>query len=351
MGTILVTGGAGFIGSHVIKHFVHHHSQRYHVVNLDKLTYAGNLGSLRQVENSENYTFRKGDICDRQLVDSLFKEFDFSRVVHLAAESHVDRSIDSPGDFIATNVLGTMSLLDAARSSWKDDFTDRTFCHVSTDEVYGSLGATGLFSESTAYSPQSPYAASKASADHLVRAYHNTYGLPVKITNCSNNYGSHQFPEKLIPLCISRIWDREPIPVYGDGSNIRDWLYVTDHVRALDAVLHNGTVGESYNIGGNSEVRNIDLVRSLCQMADELLAREKGSSEELITFVADRPGHDFRYAVDFSKIKNELGWNPTVTFEEGLRRTLSWYLENQEWVADVKSGAYRQFAHKAVDSA
>lgn len=346
MQSLLITGGAGFIGSHVVRHFLQEQACRYRVVNLDKLTYAGNLENLTDISGTPNYVFKHGDINDRELVSALFKEFDFVGVIHLAAESHVDRSIDSPGQFVETNVMGTVCLLDMARSHWKENSEGRCFCHVSTDEVYGSLGEHGSFSEDTPYDPRSPYSASKAAADHLVRAYHHTYGLPVKITNCSNNYGSHQFPEKLIPLCISRILDHQPIPVYGDGLNVRDWLYVEDHARAISAVFHSGRVGESYNIGGNSEVRNIDLVRTLCQSADKLLGRPPGSSEQQITFVNDRPGHDFRYSIDFSKIERELGWQPSVTFEEGLDRTLKWYLDNQPWVDHVKSGAYREFAHQ-----
>lgn len=338
--TILVTGGAGFIGSHVVRHFVRTYADRYRVVNLDKLTYAGNLANLKDLEDAPNYRFVRGDILDREFLRELFGQNDIKGVLHLAAESHVDRSIESPATFVETNVLGTVNLLDAARAAWERR-DDVTFCLISTDEVFGSLGPQGYFREDTPYDPKSPYAASKAAADHLARAYHNTYGLPVKLTNCSNNYGSHQFPEKLIPLCISRIVNRQPIPVYGKGDNVRDWLHVEDHALALDLVFHHGCVGESYNIGGNAEMKNIDLVRELCRVADVRLGRAEGTSERLITFVKDRPGHDFRYAVDFQKIESELGWTPTVSLPEGLDRTVGWYLENLDWVEDIRSGRYR----------
>lgn len=349
MKPVLITGGAGFIGSHVVRNFLNL-PQNYRVVNLDKLTYAGNLENLKDVEQNPNYIFEQGDITQREFVFSLFEKYQFEGVVHLAAESHVDRSIDHPGEFVETNVLGTMHLLDAARTFWGAE-QQRCFCHVSTDEVFGSLDDEGYFTESSPYDPQSPYAASKAAADHLVRAYHNTYKLPVKLTNCSNNYGSHQFPEKLIPLCINRILDSQSIPVYGEGLNVRDWLYVEDHAKAIAAVYHQGRVGESYNIGGNAEKRNIDLVKLLCRMADLELGRAEGTSEKLITYVKDRPGHDHRYAIDFSKVKSELGWQPTVSFEEGLQKTLRWYLQNKEWVSRVRSGAYREYAHKVEFSA
>jgi dTDP-glucose 4,6-dehydratase len=345
MKSVLVTGGAGFIGSHLVRRLVREYAGVYRVVNLDGLTYAGNPANLRDVEAADNYLFREGDIRDRAFLAQLFSEFDFVGVFHLAAESHVDRSIESPAVFVETNVLGTVNLLDAARVAWGESMEGRCFCHVSTDEVFGSLGDHDeAFHETTPYDPQSPYAASKAAADHMVRAYHNTYGLPVKLTNCSNNYGSHQFPEKLIPVCISRIKNRQPIPVYGDGKNIRDWLHVEDHVRAIDLVFHRGSVGTSYNVGGDAEVRNIDLVRTICQITDKLLKQAAGSAEELITFVKDRPGHDHRYAIDFSKLESELGWTPEVSLEDGLASTVEWYLQNGQWIADIESGRYRELA-------
>lgn len=343
MKDVLVTGGSGFIGSHLVRRLVTRYQDSYRVVNIDALTYAGNQANLRDVEAFPNYLFRHGDIRDRDFLKGLFSEFDFAGVFHLAAESHVDRSIESPAVFVETNVLGTVNLLDAARVSWGPQYEHKRFCHISTDEVFGSLSESDSpFHEATPYDPRSPYSASKAAADHMVRAYHNTYGLPVTITNCSNNYGSHQFPEKLIPVCIEKIRTEQPIPVYGDGRNIRDWLHVEDHARAIDLVYHQGRTGECYNVGGDAEKRNIDLVRSLCRIVDEYLERPVGSGEKLIEFVTDRPGHDHRYAIDFSKIQKELGWRPEVSFEEGLARTVRWYLDNQEWIEDIKSGHYRE---------
>jgi dTDP-glucose 4,6-dehydratase len=337
--TILITGGAGFIGSHLVRLFVNKYPE-YHIVNLDKLTYAGNLANLKDVENKENYTFVKGDIVDAEFIDNLFKEYRFDGVIHLAAESHVDRSIEFPNEFIFTNVVGTANLLNAAKDLWKDDFEGKRFYHVSTDEVYGSLGETGFFTETTPYDPKSPYSASKASSDHFVRAYHNTYKLPVIVSNCSNNYGSHQFPEKLIPLFINNIKNNKPLPVYGKGLNIRDWLWVEDHARAIDVIFHNGADGDTYNIGGHNEWTNIDLIKLLCSIMDRKLGREKGSSEKLITYVKDRAGHDMRYAIDSSKLQKELGWKPSLQFEEGLEKTVDWYLENTDWLENVTSGEY-----------
>lgn len=339
---ILVTGGAGFIGSHLVRRLVSRYTDRYQIVNLDGLTYAGNPANLYDVESADNYIFEHGDIRDRDFLASLFMKYEFFGIFHLAAESHVDRSIEAPAVFMETNVLGTANLLDAAREAWGSDVRRKCFCHISTDEVYGSLSDTDApFTEETPYAPRSPYAASKAAADHLVRAYYNTYGLPVKMTNCSNNYGSHQFPEKLIPVCISRIRDQQPIPVYGDGRNIRDWLHVEDHARALDLVFHEGRVGESYNIGGGAEMRNLDLVHSLCRNVDRLLGREAGEAERLITFTEDRLGHDHRYAIDFSKIRKELGWQPSISLEEGLSSTIDWYLNNQQWIDNIRTGRYQ----------
>lgn len=344
MKNLLVTGGAGFIGSHLVRRLVNRYRDHYTVVNLDSLTYAGNLANLRDVVKTDNYIFRQGDIRDRSFLSNLFSEFDFAGVFHLAAESHVDRSIESPAVFVETNVLGTVNLLDSARVAWEGKMEQKCFCHISTDEVYGSLAEDDdAFLETTPYNPRSPYAASKAAADHMVRAYYNTYGLPVKMTNCSNNYGSHQFPEKLIPVCISKIRNGEPIPVYGDGRNIRDWLHVEDHARAIDLVFHRGRVGEAYNVGGDAEVRNIDLVRTLCRISDRLLTRPEGTAETQITFVKDRPGHDHRYAIDYSKLHGELGWKPETTLEVGLTNTVRWYLENDDWLADIHSGRYREF--------
>jgi dTDP-glucose 4,6-dehydratase len=345
MKSILITGGAGFIGSHVVRRFVSQYPD-YQIVNLDALTYAGNLENLRDVENASNYTFVKGDIMNQKFIARLFKKYKFDGVIHLAAESHVDRSILDPLSFINTNIVGTATLLNAARDAWKNDFSHKRFYHVSTDEVYGSLGDTGLFTETTAYDPRSPYSASKAASDHLVRAYFHTYDLPVVISNCSNNYGPNHFPEKLIPLIINNIQKNKPLPIYGDGKYTRDWLWVKDHASAIDTVFHKGHNGETYNIGGHNEWTNIDLVRYLCNVMDEELGRAKGTSEQLLTYVKDRPGHDKRYAIDASKIKDELGWIPSITFEEGLRLTAKWYLENPEWLENVTSGNYQQYYEK-----
>ena len=339
---ILITGGAGFIGSHVVRRFVKNYPN-YHIYNLDALTYAGNLENIKDIEEVSNYTFVKGDITDEPFINSLFEKHQFDGVIHLAAESHVDRSITDPLAFVKTNVIGTMTLLNAAKTIWKDNFADKRFYHVSTDEVYGALGETGLFTEDTAYDPNSPYSASKASSDHFVRAYGETYGLPYVITNCSNNYGSYHFPEKLIPLFINNIIQEKPLPVYGDGNYTRDWLFVEDHAVAIDLVYHKGKNHETYNIGGFNEWKNIDLVRLLCQQMDEKLGRDKGTSEQLISFVKDRPGHDLRYAIDASKINEELGWEPSVTFEQGLAKTIDWYLDNEKWLKNVTSGNYQNY--------
>jgi dTDP-glucose 4,6-dehydratase len=339
---ILITGGAGFIGSHVVRRFVKNYPN-YHIFNLDALTYAGNLENIKDIEEASNYTFVKGDITDESFINTLFEKHQFDGVIHLAAESHVDRSITDPLAFVKTNVIGTMTLLNAAKTIWKDDFEGKRFYHVSTDEVYGALGDTGLFTEDTAYDPNSPYSASKASSDHFVRAYGETYGLPYVITNCSNNYGSYHFPEKLIPLFINNIIQEKPLPVYGDGNYTRDWLFVEDHAVAIDLVFHKGKNHETYNIGGFNEWKNIDLVRLLCQQMDEKLGRDKGTSEQLITFVKDRPGHDLRYAIDASKINEELGWEPSVTFEQGLAKTIDWYLNNEDWLKNVTSGNYQNY--------
>lgn len=337
---ILITGGAGFIGSHVVKYFVNQYPN-YQIYNLDLLTYAGNLENLSEVQDAPNYTFVKGDICDAALITQLFESHTFDSVIHLAAESHVDRSIEDPLAFVNTNIIGTVNLLNACRVAWKDQETGKLFYHISTDEVYGSLADGEFFYETTPYDPQSPYSASKASSDHFVRAYSNTYKLPVVVSNCSNNYGPNQFPEKLIPVCIQNIIDQKPLPVYGKGENIRDWLYVHDHVTAIDAIFHQGKRGETYNIGGFNEWKNIDLVRLLCEIMDKKLDRAPGSCEKLITFVTDRAGHDHRYAIDSTKISQELGWKPSLQFEEGLEQTVDWYLANQPWLDHIKSGAYR----------
>ncbi|MEQ9220338.1 MAG: dTDP-glucose 4,6-dehydratase [Cyclobacteriaceae bacterium] len=339
--TILITGGAGFIGSHVIRQLVTKYPD-YKIVNLDNLTYAGNLNNLKDIEAAPNYKFVKGDIRDFKSMESLFDEYNFDGVIHLAAESHVDRSIKNPLAFIETNILGTVSLLSAAKSSWKD-FEGKRFYHISTDEVYGSLGEEGFFTETTSYDPQSPYSASKASSDHFVRAYSNTYGIPVVLSNCSNNYGAFQFPEKLIPLMINNIRNNKPLPVYGKGENVRDWLYVEDHARAIDLIYHKGKIGETYNIGGFNEWKNIDIVNLLCDLLDKKLERAPGTSSKLITYVTDRAGHDHRYAIDASKIKKELGWEPSLQFEEGLNKTIDWYLENEQWLQEVTSGEYQSY--------
>ncbi len=341
MKSILITGGAGFIGSHVVRCFVRKYPH-LRIVNLDKLTYAGNLANLFDVEKEPNYEFIKADIVDAEAISEIFRQYQFDAVIHLAAESHVDRSISNPMEFIFTNIVGTVNLLNAAREIWQNPEGKR-FYHISTDEVYGSLGETGLFLESTAYDPRSPYSASKASSDHLVRAYHHTYKLPVVISNCSNNYGSFQFPEKLIPLSINNIRQNKPIPIYGKGENIRDWLYVEDHASAIDLIFHEGKDGETYNIGGNNEWTNIHLIRALCRVMDKKLDRPTGDSEKLITFVKDRAGHDLRYAIDSSKLQKELGWQPSLQFEEGLEKTVEWYLSNESWMNNITSGEYQKY--------
>ena len=339
---IIITGGAGFIGSHVVRRFVTQHPE-YHIINLDKLTYAGNLANLRDIEHAANYEFVKGDIVDAAFIDRLFESYQPDAVIHLAAESHVDRSITNPLEFVMTNVIGTVNLLNAAKKYWKGRYDSTRFYHVSTDEVYGTLGEDGMFTEETGYDPHSPYSASKASSDHFVRAYQDTYGLNAVISNCSNNYGSYHFPEKLIPLAIHNIKQMKPIPVYGKGENVRDWLWVEDHARAIDVIFHKAQSGTTYNIGGHNEWKNIDLIRLLCRILDKKLGRKEGESEQLITFVTDRAGHDLRYAIDATKLKNELGWVPSITFEEGLEKTVDWYLANEEWLNDVTSGHYQQY--------
>ena len=340
---ILITGGAGFIGSHVVRHFVKKYPD-YHIVNLDKLTYAGNLENLKDVEAEPNYTFVKADICDYERMVDLFREYEIDGVIHLAAESHVDRSIKDPFTFARTNVMGTLSLLQAAKVCWEGCYEGKLFYHISTDEVYGALEFDGkLFTEQTPYNPHSPYSAAKASSDHFVRAYHDTYGMPTIVTNCSNNYGPYQFPEKLIPLFINNIRKGKPLPVYGKGENVRDWLYVEDHARAIDTIFHKGKVAETYNIGGFNEWRNIDLIKVMISTVDRLLGNEEGHSLGLITYVTDRPGHDARYAIDSSKLKNELGWEPSLQFEEGIEKTVKWYLENGAWLDNITSGAYERY--------
>lgn len=341
MHTILITGGAGFIGSHLVRLMVNKYPQM-RIVNLDKLTYAGNLANLSDIEQAPNYIFEKGDIVDGDFIFQLFDRYQFDGVIHLAAESHVDRSIANPMEFIQTNIIGTVNLLNAARNQWKE-VPGKRFYHVSTDEVYGSLGDEGLFTENTAYDPRSPYSASKASSDHFVRAWHHTYGLPVVLSNCSNNYGPNQFPEKLIPLFIHNIVNMKPLPVYGKGDNIRDWLYVEDHARAIDLIYHQGQIGETYNIGGHNEWKNIDLIHLLCKIMDQKLGRPAGKSAELITYVKDRAGHDMRYAIDAAKIDLELGWKPSLQFEKGLELTVDWYLDNETWLHQVTSGAYQHY--------
>ncbi|MFN8264599.1 MAG: dTDP-glucose 4,6-dehydratase [Chitinophagaceae bacterium] len=340
--TILVTGGAGFIGSHVVRLFVNKYAN-YKIVNGDALTYAGNLANLKDVEGKPNYIFEKVDITDEARVEELFQKYHFDAVIHLAAESHVDRSIMDPLAFVKTNVMGTAILLNACKKHWNGNYTGKLFYHVSTDEVYGSLGETGFFTEETPYDPHSPYSASKAASDHFVMAWHDTYGLPVVMSNCSNNYGSHHFPEKLIPLMINNISNKKPLPVYGKGENVRDWLYVEDHARAIDVIFHNGRLGESYNVGGFNEWKNIDLVHLLCNIMDKKLGRAAGESAELITYVTDRPGHDLRYAIDATKLNKELGWSPSLQFEEGLEKTVDWYLSNEEWIRNITSGDYQKY--------
>lgn len=348
MKKILITGGAGFIGSHVIRLFVNKYPG-YAIVNLDALTYAGNLENLRDIENAPNYSFVKGDITDEAFIDQLFADQSFDAVIHLAAESHVDRSILDPLSFVKTNVIGTAVLLNAAKKSWTEK-AGKLFYHVSTDEVYGSLGETGFFTEETSYDPRSPYSASKASSDHLVSAYYHTYGLPMVISNCSNNYGSHQFPEKLLPLMINNIVHSKPLPIYGKGENVRDWLWVNDHARAIDVIFHEGKLGETYNIGGFNEWKNIDIVHLLCSIMDKKLGRTEGESAKLLTYVKDRAGHDMRYAIDATKLNKELGWEPSLQFEEGLEKTIDWYLANDEWIQNVTSGAYQQYYNQQYTS-
>jgi len=349
MKNILITGGAGFIGSHLVRLLVNKYSN-YTIYNLDALTYAGNLENLIDIEECKNYKFIKGDICDSNLVDELFKKYNIDSVIHLAAESHVDRSIEDPFTFAKTNVMGTLSLLQAAKVNWNNNFNNKLFYHVSTDEVYGSLGSDGFFTENTKYDPHSPYSASKASSDHFVRAFHDTYGLPILISNCSNNYGSFQFPEKLIPLFINNIVNNKSLPVYGKGENVRDWLFVDDHARAIDLIFHNGKLGDTYNIGGFNEWKNIDLIKVIIKTVDKFLGRKPGSSESLITYVKDRAGHDLRYAIDSTKLKNELGWEPSLQFEEGIEKTVKWYLDNDDWLNNITSGSYKDYYNKMYNS-
>jgi len=340
--SILITGGAGFIGSHVVRRLVDKYPE-YLIVNADKLTYAGNLENITDIESSKNYRFEKIDIVNKQSVQDLFSKYSFDGIIHLAAESHVDRSITGPDEFVFTNIVGTLNLLNAALNRWKANFEGKLFYHISTDEVYGSLGSEGLFTEDTAYDPRSPYSASKASSDHLVRAYYHTFGLPVVISNCSNNYGPNQFPEKLIPLAINNIKNHKPVPVYGKGENIRDWLYVEDHASAIELIFHKGRIGDTYNIGGNNEWKNIDLIKLLCSIMDKKLSRPAGTSEKLITYVKDRPGHDMRYAIDSSKLQGELGWSPIPDFSAGLEKTVEWYLSNAKWLERILSGEYEKY--------
>jgi dTDP-glucose 4,6-dehydratase len=339
---ILVTGGAGFIGSHLLRLLVNKYPN-YEIINMDSLTYAGNLENIKDIEDKDNYTFVKSDICNLKKVTEVFQEYNIDSVIHLAAESHVDRSIEDPFSFAQTNVMGTLSLLQAAKEFWNANLENKLFYHISTDEVYGSLGEKGFFTEETAYDPHSPYSASKASSDHFVRAFHDTYGLPTVISNCSNNYGSYQFPEKLIPLFINNILNNKPLPIYGKGENVRDWLFVNDHARAIDVIFHDGKLGETYNIGGFNEWKNIDLIKVMIKTVDRLLGREEGTSDKLITYVTDRAGHDIRYAIDSTKLKNELGWEPSLQFEEGIEKTVRWYLDNGEWLRSVTSGDYMEY--------